>query len=111
MGEWFQGGSIPPHSLTKFKSIINLNQLYMESFEKSMQLFILLPMEVVDQLANEMKVEGTKLCELVTALDEGWVDRVLKLSSNWMVDTRFINDLTHDFIGLASNDEHFLPRL
>ena len=83
----------------------------MKSFEKSMQLFILLPMEFVDQLADKIGIEGTKLCELVTALDEGWVDRVLKLSSNWMVDTRFKNDLVHDFIGLASNDEHFLPRL
>lgn len=83
----------------------------MKSLEKSMRLFIVLPMGVIDKLADEMKVESTKLCELVTALDEGWVDRVLKLSSTWGMNTRFMNDLVHDFKGLASNDEHFLPRI
>lgn len=80
-----------------------------------MRLFIVLPMGVVDKLADEMKVESTKLCELVTELDECWVDRVIKLSSTWGGDIMFKNDLIHDFIGLAkklaSNDEHFLPRI
>jgi hypothetical protein len=86
----------------------------MTSFEKSkngylaMRLYILMPMEVVDRLSNDMKVKNTKLCEIITENNQDWVNRVLRENESRTLSP---NDLIHDFIGLASNDEHFLPRL
>ena len=39
MGEWFQGGSSPPHPLTKFKSIINLNQIKVKNLNETENTF------------------------------------------------------------------------
>lgn len=61
--------------------------------------------EQVEMIASRRGVGVSVLCKEVIAHDSTWVERVLSSESLKQ------EDFIHDFVGLVSKDEFFLPRL
>jgi len=58
MGEWFQGGSIPPHPLTKFKSIqINMKDLTVD-------------INKAKEALSDLAKQGAKVCFTYRLFDQ-----------------------------------------
>tara|TARA_R110000850_G_scaffold276993_1_gene421274 strand:- start:525 stop:767 length:243 start_codon:yes stop_codon:yes gene_type:complete len=70
------------------------------------QLYALIPHCVAQHFADQKKVNAFDVCEMMVQQHPSWVNRLFDNETSYC-----LNDLTHDFVGLAANDEHFVPRI
>jgi len=70
------------------------------------QLYALIPHGIVKHFADQKKVNAFDICEIMVQQNPSWVNRLFDNETSYC-----LNDLTHDFVGLAANDEHFVPRI
>jgi hypothetical protein len=70
------------------------------------KLYIVMPLAIMQHFAEQKKVNEFEICEMIVKQNPEWVNRLFNNETSYS-----LNDLKHDFVGLISNDEHFLPRI
>ena len=73
---------------------------------KGMILFFMLPSDILNHYASIKSMQPIDLCYSVATNNPDWINNVTDRN-------QFITlaDLCHDFVGLMSGDDHFVPRL
>tara|TARA_B100000902_G_scaffold384555_1_gene424862 strand:+ start:600 stop:833 length:234 start_codon:yes stop_codon:yes gene_type:complete len=73
---------------------------------RTFKLYTLIPQEILQHFADQKKVNELDICEIIAEQNTEWVNRLFDNETSYS-----LNDLKHDFVGLMTNDEHFLPRI
>ena len=71
-----------------------------------MRLFDIISYDITRHFADQMNINPIELCEMIVSKNTDWAIRSLDEDNYYC-----LSDITHDFIGLANEDDHFIPRL
>jgi len=85
---------------------INFSTIDDNTLDQAMNIFDCIPFTILDHYSKKFNIGTLDLCVDVLLSNKEWHMRL----SHPMTYTT-LEDIIHDFIGLANRDEHFVPRI